>query len=126
MARRTLNTRKRQQDATYYGQVTSSGIVTRDASGRPTFNAAVGIKVRWEDKINQIVNDKGEDVVSTAIVYVDRAMVPGDVLWLGNVADANASARKNVGYKEVQKVDTHPHTGGLRGKTPEQVYIVYL
>ena len=124
MARTSLNKRKRRQTITYWAQQLSSGVPKRDKYGKYLYESPVELSARWEEKTMPVVNDEGEDVTIGTVVYVDRAMVKGDILWLGT--SAAATPQDNRGYGEIERVEVSPHTGGLRGAVPEQDYTVYL
>lgn len=54
-----------------------------DPYGRYSFAGPVEIKCRWEDKPEEFMSATGERRVSSAVVYVDRDMKPGDMLKKG-------------------------------------------
>jgi hypothetical protein len=69
--------RKMFQTATYWAPL-PPGI-----TGQTTFSAPVIISCRWEDKQVLFKNKEGKDVLSDAIVYVDRPLVLEGYLSLG-------------------------------------------
>lgn len=54
-----------QQDVTYWEPDTG------DRYGNTTWKAGVEIKARWEDKVEQVQNANGEEVMSKSIVYME-------------------------------------------------------
>ena len=75
----SIITKMRKQTCVWWS---STGV---DAYGRPTWTTPVEIDCRWEDVIQEFVNDDGEERFSRSIVYVDRDMKVGDVLKLGSL-----------------------------------------
>jgi hypothetical protein len=68
----------------------------KDRYNKPTYAAAVAIKCRWDIRQEMFVDEGGTEVVSEAVVYVDRDMTPGDVLMLGLLATVgNPAAGRN-------------------------------
>ncbi len=65
------------QKATYWATGTSDGF------GGHTFTAPISLDVRWEEKNELVINDKGETVVSRARVFVDRDLDLEGYLFLG-------------------------------------------
>lgn len=57
----------------------------RGVSGDPTFAAPVEISCRWEDVQERFIDLVGAEVVSSALVYVDRDMKAGDFLQRGEL-----------------------------------------
>lgn len=70
--------------ATYWGNPTPDG------SGGSSFDTPVTLSVRWEERIEETVDENGEVFVSSARVYLDGTDVDlGGYLYLGTsvVAD---------------------------------------
>ncbi len=59
-----------------------------DRFNRPTYSDPVEIKVRWEDRNERDITDKGEEFMARSTVYVDSSVVLGGILWLGLLVDA--------------------------------------
>jgi hypothetical protein len=59
--------------------------VGNDEEGQPTYEGPVEIRCRWDDTTVQYKDYRGRDTVSRAIVYPDRALVNGGVLWRGRL-----------------------------------------
>ena len=77
----SLITRMRKQTAVYWAQAAA-----RDDDGQLTFAAPVEIDCRWDDEAQEFIDSEGRKVVSRSIVYVDRVMIVGDMLYLGTLA----------------------------------------
>lgn len=88
--------------------------------GRPVFAAPVVIKCRWSDVSQNYLDDKGVNLVSKSIVYVDRDVRAQGVLWLsplkGSDPDEDHLAEvvdlqapfQNTGAYEIHKVGKLP------------------
>jgi hypothetical protein len=72
------------QEATYWAPSGQAG-ETNDF-GHPILGNGVLIRCRWEDKVQQIRKANGDEVVSGAEVLVDRDLVAGGYLKLGDFA----------------------------------------
>lgn len=78
---------------------------TPDGFGGDTFAAPIAIKCRWEDR-NEVIPELAglpatKEKISKAIVYVDRDMVIGDYLGLGDLT-ASANPTLVTGPLKVQ------------------------
>lgn len=83
-----------------------SGIVTRFANddivywqlngnndrGKPVYAIPIDRKVRWEDKLTEVLTADGRKVISSSYLLSALALVPGSLVWLGTIADWEASA----------------------------------
>lgn len=56
-----------------------------DHHGQRTYAEPVEVDCRWEDRVGEYFNAKGERNDSRATVYVDREMRVGDVLKKGEL-----------------------------------------
>ena len=63
-----------------------------DGTGSLTFATAVEIKCRCEYKIEQVIDDKGEETVSRARIYVDQELDEGGYVYLGTLDDSNVES----------------------------------
>lgn len=102
----SLITRMRKETAVWFEKTGT------DPYGKPTHGVPVEIKVRWDAVSKQFIKPTGEEVMSNAIVYVDRDVKVGDVLLLGTIADNVTNpldAKDNVGAWEVQRFDRNPN-----------------
>lgn len=77
------------QDAVYWGNPQNDGY-----SGF-TYDAAVEIKCRWEDKVQLIVNPDGSQQSSRAIVYPLQVLDEEGWLYLGLLTDLTAEQIAN-------------------------------
>jgi hypothetical protein len=78
----TLTIRMRKQKAVWWQ---NTGI---DRYSRKQYADGIEVKCRWEE--NTTESGRTENLATlekNAKVYVDRDMKPGDVLWLGEIAD---------------------------------------
>jgi hypothetical protein len=69
-----LVSKMRRQRARYWKQAGT------DQYGDPAYDYPVDVACRWEDRVGEYRNAKGEVSTSTATVYVDRKMFVGDML----------------------------------------------
>jgi hypothetical protein len=59
-----------------------------DTYGNPTFDEGTEIKVRWDGKVQEFIDQTtGTKTVSVAVVYVDRDVGVGDVISLGEIPE---------------------------------------
>ena len=109
--------RMRKQKAVWW-QVTGT-----DRDGDPIFAAGVEVDCRWEDKAVKFQSPSGEEKVSRAIVYVDRIMKPGDMLWRGTAADADdlADPHENDDVGRIDRFDQLPKL-----RNDETLYTAFL
>lgn len=75
-------TRMRRQDALYWAPA------GRDRTNRIIYEDPIEIKCRWDEKQERDVDERGEEIMVRATVYVDRVVALGGVLWLGLLVDA--------------------------------------
>ena len=90
-------TRNMRQQATYWPPGTSGGFGA-------TYGQPEPVRVRWEDKAELFRDADGNEVTSSAIVYVPRPLPTGGYLALGEHAGTpiEASAR------EIRQTATSP------------------
>ena len=107
------------QTAVYWGTPAPDGY------GGFTFADPVEIACRWQDKIETIKNDKGEEVISNATVFVLQDVSQNGYLFLGELTDLSsaeeADPRGIDNAKMILKFDKSP---ALKGDT--YVRKVYL
>lgn len=65
------------QTATYWGSPVPNG------TGGYSFDVPTTFYVRWEDRVEEFSDDRGEVQVSRAVVYVSREVEIGGYLYLG-------------------------------------------
>lgn len=97
-------TRMRKQDAVYWP------ISSVDNYGQPVLGTPVQIRCRWEDRNEEFVDVNGTQLLSSAVVYVDRDVVPGGVLMLGTLADITDAdnPKENDNAYEIRRFDNLP------------------
>lgn len=74
-----IQTRNLNQSAVYWAKAGKDGFNTY------AYSAPVQVACRWEDRTDIVKNSKGEEVVSSALVFVDRIIKQEDYLQLGNL-----------------------------------------
>jgi hypothetical protein len=99
-------TRMRKQQAVWWGQTDAP-----DSFGVPRLNVPVQILCRWDDETVEFIGKDGTPQVSKAVVYVDRDMQIGDILWLGSIANIATSQapRVNAGWVEIKGWKKNPN-----------------
>ena len=113
-------TRRMTQTATYWGPGQDDGL------GGVTFPAPIlfapdqGGGVRWQAKSELFRDEQGNEVASTAVVYVPQAVETEGYLALGDHTDV-ADPRTLAGADEVRQTGASPN---LRGT--EQLHKAWL
>ncbi len=81
-----------------------------DDAGNPEFGEAVEINCRWEDIGELFIDENGTEQVSQSIVMVDRDVVLGGILWLGELEDLESQTEphENEGYSRIRKFEKIP------------------
>lgn len=92
------------QDITYWAPG------AQNVYGHTGSAAPVLIKGRWQDKIQQIVRPGGEEVTSSAEVFVDRDVAISGFLAVG---DHTASLTPTPEAREIQTYNTVPDLRNL-------------
>lgn len=77
----SLIKRMRKQRAMYFA---STG---QDRFGKMKYADPVEIRCRWEERSQEYVTDAGQEKLSNAVVYVDRRMKEGELLWQGTAEE---------------------------------------
>ena len=93
------------------------GTPTNDGYGGRAFASTTDILVRWEDKHELFKDSQGREVVSRAVVFVDRDIPVGDFLMLGTVAGLTPGAAQpsdNAEAFEVRSFTKIPDLMGTR------------
>lgn len=91
-------TRDLKQDATYW----PSG--SNDGFGGVAYGSAVAIKCRWQDEAVLFRNAQGQEVMSSAVVYVDRVLAMKGKLSLGTLTGAPP-----VTAREIRQISSSPN-----------------
>lgn len=78
--------------------------------GRHAYGAAVEIKCRWEKKSIEYIDARGTRRLSMALVYTDRAIDVGGVLFFGTLSGLTdqTNPKENEGAYEVFRFDNSP------------------
>ena len=92
------------QDITYWGPDEANEF------GQPGSADPVLIRGRWQDKVQQVLNSTGQEVTSSAEVYVDRDVAVSGFLALGDHTD---SATPTDDAREIQNYSTVPDLRNL-------------
>ncbi len=79
-------------------------------SGDPSFVAPVQVTVRWEDRVIEFIDNRGEKTVSKSVVYLSQDVNQGDFMVLGT--DSTASPINVVGAFEVRDFRKIPAING--------------
>lgn len=83
-------TRQLKQDASYWPPAGNDGY------GGVAYGAAVAIKCRWQDVAELFRNAQGQEVTSSAVVYVDRALAIRGKLALGIITGTPPAAAREI------------------------------
>lgn len=88
-----------------------------DKYGKTSFSTPVTLTCRWEDRVEQILNKKGSEIVSKSRIYISE---PADVsidgyLFFGTSAELNPIGL--VGAWEIQQLGRSPDLRGLKNLT---------
>lgn len=81
----SIITRMCHQTAVYWGSPVPDGY------GQCTFAAAIEIDCRWEDKQELFIDSNSKEVLSQAVVYVDRDVDLNGYLYLGKESDLDSN-----------------------------------
>jgi hypothetical protein len=76
-----------------------------DVYGNRTWSAPVPIPCRWEDVQEKVLDFQGNEIISKAIVYVDRDLSNNDYIGLGVYSDLTPPAAA----KEVRNFSKIPN-----------------
>jgi len=106
--RKTLVEKRLVQDAVYWPSPTPDGY------GRSTFGTPVDIKVFWVWEQEMFLDIDGDEILSKAVVYIDRDLTRGNdgwgFLWLGKTTDSgyNADPTSLVDAGKIRSFVKHP------------------
>ncbi len=100
-----------------------SGGIAKGTHGETLYSDPLEIDCRWEDKGEEFLNDKDEMQVSHAVVYVDRDVVKGGVLFLGELTDITDEDNplNNLNAWKIEKFEKLPNL-----RVTEYLRTVYL
>ena len=111
--------RKFYKDDCIYWEVT--GV---DGFGNPVFNPAVQLKVLWNTNDKLIVNDLGETIKPSSVLFTSQKMRNGDYLFKGLLTDLTStqlSAPKTTSNRILVTAESHSLLSVL-----DILYEVYL
>ncbi len=97
-------TRNLRQDVTYWSPGTNDGF------GGVTFGAPVVQKGRWEDKVELFRDQSGNEVISTATVYLTSSVENRGYLFEGTSTGSDPTAV--VGAREIRAFRKIPNLKG--------------
>ncbi len=73
--------------------------------GSTSFAAPSSIKGRWEDRSEKFMSSLQSEEISTAVVFLDQDVSPGDYLYLGTSTQTNplllSDAHKVEGFSKI-------------------------
>jgi hypothetical protein len=114
----SLISKMRKQTAIYWE------FSANDEYGKPQFEEPVEIDCRWIDISEEFLDSKGNRQISNSKVYVDRDMILGSILKLGNVADMDSGVDNPLlqdSAYQIRKIEKLPNF-----KATEFLRTVYL
>ncbi len=83
---------------------TASGV---DGYADVKLSAGIEISCRWETGKHQSVDANGNTIAVDSVVYVDRVITVGSILWKGKLIDLPSTPtdlKEVVGYEEIPDV----------------------
>ena len=85
--------------------VTYWAVSGKDQFGQPTFAAPKTLKVRWEDRSDQIINPEGVLTRSQARLFLAQDVNEGDYFYKGSSSDTNprnvSGARRVASFAKI-------------------------
>lgn len=76
------------QVATYWSNPVSDGF------GGYTYDAPVAILCHWKDKTERVTDERGNEVVSKAVVYTDSELAVGGLLYKGELLNIQTDPKE--------------------------------
>lgn len=78
--------------------------------GTRTFAAPVQLRVRWEDKVQEVTDETGTTFVSKSTVYTGEDVATGGAIMLGTLFDVTDAADPfaHAGAVEIKRFDKFP------------------
>jgi|TARA_R110002110_G_scaffold145775_7_gene335373 hypothetical protein len=102
--------KRRHQYAVYWA---ATGV---DDYGEQTVSAPIELKVRWESEEQETTSADGQLVLTTEVVWVDRVISSGSILWFGKLIDLPSP----LGGVDLLKVSAYIEKPDTKGRNPEQ------
>lgn len=90
-----------------------------DKFGKPTFDAPVTVKCRWEHKIEAIRDKRGEEFVTRSRIYCTRAIDLDGYVYLGTSTATAPTTLEDA--SEIRMVGVSPDLRNLKSLT-----VVYI
>ena len=90
---------------------------TLDGFGNVTFADPIEIAVRWENKVELFIDDKGKEQKSAAVVYPISAVLLEGYLYLGELLDLSSAEEndpKSTTAKEIRGVSVSINVRGTQ------------
>jgi len=96
--------------------------VTNNGYGGYTYNSPTEINCRWEDKVEEVKDNKGELKISVARVYLTQSISINAYLYKGELIDVSGQNPETVlrAYRAL-KIDTQDSLDG--NSTLQVVYL---
>ena len=88
--------RKLREDVTHWP------VTGTDGYGGFTYGTPISLKGRWEDKNELFVTPENEEVMSSAIVYLNTDISPGDYLAQGDHATVPIANPTTAGGRRIR------------------------
>lgn len=97
-----------------------------DGFGRPVVADPVELPCRWEDRTRKTIGPTGDEVLSSATVYLASAVAVGGFLYKGPITDTEESGwqtilKNNRGVKEIITAGTIPSLKGSQSLSEAQL-----
>jgi hypothetical protein len=97
-------------DAVYWGPASLG------AYGTKTFDAAVGVAVKWFERQDIYRKPTGEEAVSSAVVHVQDDMEVGGYIWRGSILALSVAEKANPQIVSgAKKIEAYEKTEVLSG-----------
>lgn len=107
-------TRMRKQTAVYWKPLGSG------EDGRPTFEAPIEVKCRWDDRMESYLDRSGNQRISNSVIYPDRVLLLDGYLWLGELVDAPVDPTTLFDARRIERFDQTPNL-----RNTETLYTAY-
>ena len=86
-----------------------------DGFGNHLYDDPVEVAVRWEDRMDLIVNAQGQEIVSKAVIYPGQTLELEGRLFLGRLEDLSGAEKADpqlVHASEIKAVGNVPNVNG--------------
>lgn len=92
---------------------------SEDRFGGKTYSAPIPLRGRWEDRAEQLRDDKGQPIVSKSRVYVDTPVLPAGYLKQGE--DTAVDPTQVEGAEEIRVIASVPDLRNL-----SRLHVAYI